>query len=194
MTGTVALLELLSPYVPDREIQAELARRPGGRRAEWSSAQLLRVLLLLTLTPARSTNLLCELLAEQRAWRRFAHLPNRRRLPNARQLHEFRARLTPGVLRRLNAHLLARIMTSWPAGQPGVALIDATDLPAAAADIKKRLLLGPQGGRGRAHHQDRPIALLHRLQKAYAAVVVVPLRAGPVAGAFEHLGGASQSG
>jgi len=138
MTGTAALLELLSPFVPDLEIQAALPRRTGGRRAEWSSAQLLRVLLLLVLTPARSANLLCELLPEQRAWRRFAHLPNRRRLPNGRQLHEFRARLTPGVLRQLNALVLRRLLLTWPVGQPGVALIDATDLPAATNEYKKK--------------------------------------------------------
>ena len=136
-TGTSALLELLSPYVPDSEIETALPRRCGGRRAEWSSAQLLRVLLLLLLTPVRSTNLLCELLPEQRAWRRFAHLPNLRRVPNVRQLHEMRERLTPGVLRKLNAVLLKRIFATWPKGVPGVALIDATDLPAATNEYKK---------------------------------------------------------
>jgi hypothetical protein len=136
-TGTDALLKLLSPYVPDLEVEAALPRRTGGRRAEWSSSQLLRVLLLLLLTPARSTNLLCELLPEQRAWRRFAHLPNLRRLPNARQLHEFRDRLTPGVLRAFNACVLQCLFATWPAGQPGVALIDATDLPAATNEYKK---------------------------------------------------------
>jgi hypothetical protein len=136
-TGTAGLLEVLSPYIPDAEIQALLPRRRGGRPAEWSSAQLLRVLLLLLLTPARSTNLLCRLLPEQQQWRRFAHLPNLRRLPNARQLHEFRARLTPSVLRSCNGILLHRILATWPQGQPGVALIDATDLPAAANEYKK---------------------------------------------------------
>ncbi len=136
-TGTAALLELLSAYVPDAEIQTLVPRRSGGRRAEWSSAQLLRVLLLLLLTPARSANLLCALLPEQRHWRRFAHLPNLRRLPNPRQLHEFRERLTPSVLRQCNAILLQRIFATWPEGQPGVALIDATDLPAATNEYKK---------------------------------------------------------
>jgi hypothetical protein len=136
-TGTSALLDLLSPYVPDLEVQTMVPRRPGGRRAEWSSAQLLRVLLLLLLTPARSTNLLCKLLPEQRTWRRFAHLPNLRRLPNVRQLHEFRDRLTPSVLRGLNAVLLQRVFATWPLGQQGVAIIDATDLPAATNEYKK---------------------------------------------------------
>jgi hypothetical protein len=136
-TGTSALLELLSPYVPDLEVQRMVPRRIGGRRAEWSSAQLLRVLLLLLLTPVRSTNLLCKLLPEHRAWRRFAYLPNLRRLPNVRQLHEFRDRLTPSVLRNLNAVLLQRIFATWPKGQPGVAIIDATDLPAATNEYKK---------------------------------------------------------
>jgi len=75
-TGTSALLEFLSPYIPDFEIEEIVARRTGGRHPNWSSPQLLRVLLLLLVTPARSTNLLCKLLPEQRAWRRFAHLPN----------------------------------------------------------------------------------------------------------------------
>jgi hypothetical protein len=158
-TGTAALLDLLSPFVPDDEIQSVLPRRRGGRRAEWSSAQLLRVSLLLLLTPARSVNLLCELLPEQRAWRRFAHLPNLRRLPNPRQLHEFRLRLTPGVLRGLNALLLQRVMATWPAQQPGVALIDATDLPAATCEYKKSPAPRSRPGRRRlADARSRPAA------------------------------------
>jgi hypothetical protein len=97
----------------------------------------LRTLLLLLLTPARSTNLLCALLPEQRSWRRFAHLPNFRRVPTPRPLHEFRVLLTPRVLREINAVLLRRILTTWPAGQPAVAIIDATDLPAATNEYKK---------------------------------------------------------
>jgi hypothetical protein len=138
-TGTAALLEFLSDFVPDAEIESLVPRRTGGRRAHWSSAQLLRTLLLLLLTPVRSTNLLCKLLPEQRAWRRFAHLPNLRRLPTPRQLHEFRALLTPRVLREINAVLLQGIHATWPQGQPGVAIIDATDLPAATNEYKKSL-------------------------------------------------------
>ena len=137
-TGTSALLDFISPFVPDREIQMLVPRLRGGRRAQWSSAQLLRTLLLLLLTPVRSTNLLCALLPEQRAWRRFAHLPNFRRLPTPRQLHEFRGLLTPGVLREINAVLLRRILATWPTGQPGVAIIDATDLPAATNEYIKK--------------------------------------------------------
>jgi hypothetical protein len=136
-TGTSALLEFVSPFIPDLEIQELVPRPKGGRRADWSSAQLLRTLLLLLLTPARSTNLLCALLPEQRLWRRFAHLPNFRRVPTPRQLHEFRGLLTPAVLREINAVLLRRIMTTWPTGQPSVAIIDATDLPAATNEYKK---------------------------------------------------------
>src|ERR1700730_9349838 len=96
ITGSAELLELLSPFVADDHINEVLPRHRGaGRPSQWSGAQLYRTLLLLLLTPARSSNLLCSLLPEQRAWRRFAHLPNRNRLPNARQLHEFRHRLTP---------------------------------------------------------------------------------------------------
>lgn len=152
--GTAALLDLLSEFVPDDEVNEVLPRRSGGRRAEWSSAQLLRVSLLLLLTPARSTNLLCQLLPEQRAWRRFAHLPNLRRLPNSRQLHEFRDRLTPKVLRHLNGFLLRRLFLTWPVGQPGVALIDSTDLPAATNTYIKKVpvwIFGPPGSRRWPH-------------------------------------------
>jgi hypothetical protein len=90
------------------------------------------------LTPARSSNLLCSLLPDQRAWRRFAHLPNRSRLPNARQLHEFRDRLTPMILRRINEQLLGRLLAGWPKDQWGIGLIDATDLPAATNEYKKK--------------------------------------------------------
>jgi hypothetical protein len=165
-TGTSALLELLSPFVPDEDICAALPRHRGrGRRAEWSAAQLLRTTLLLLLTPVRSTNLLCELLPEQRTWRRFAHLPHRRRLPNVRQLHEFRSQLTPRVLRELNAGLLRKLLMHWPADQPGIGLIDATDLPAACNEYKKtrRLTVRRRRGARWADAQDRSIALVHRV-------------------------------
>ena len=138
ITGGVGLLEMLAPFVPDDHINELRPRHRGpGRRSEWSAAQLYRTLLLLLLTPTRSSNLLCTLLPEQRAWRRFAHLPNRRLLPNHRQLQEFRARLTPMLLRRINERLLLRLLEGWPADQQGIAIIDATDLPAATNEYKK---------------------------------------------------------
>ena len=140
VTGTAALLEVLSPFVPDDEIGGMIARHGGsGRHTDWSPAQLFRVMLLLLLTPARSTNLLCQLLPEHRAWRCFAHLPNRHRLPGPRQLHEFRSRLTPGRLRQINEHLLRGILAACPEDRLGIALIDATDLPAATNEYKKSL-------------------------------------------------------
>ena len=76
ITGSAELLELLSPFVNDDHINNVLPRHRGvGRPSQWSGAQLYRTLLLMLLTPARSSNLLCRLLPEQRAWRRFAHLP-----------------------------------------------------------------------------------------------------------------------
>ena len=139
MTGTAGLLEVLSPFVLDEEINELLPRqRRVGRRGEWSAAQLYRTLLLLLLTPVRSSNLLCQLLPEQRAWRQFAYLPNRHTVPNARQLHEFRSRLTPAILRHINEKLLGRLLEGWPQDQLGIGLIDATDLPAATNEYKKR--------------------------------------------------------
>ena len=166
MTGGGELLELLAPFVPDDHINELLPRHRGpGRRSEWSAAQLFRTLLLLLLTPARSSNLLCTLLPEQRAWRCFAHLPNRRRLPNHRQLQEFRARLTPLLLRRINEGLLLRLLQGWPSDQQGIALIDATDLPASTNEYKKspRRLLRAQGSARRTHQEDRTESLVHRL-------------------------------
>jgi hypothetical protein len=140
ITGSAALLELLEPFVPDDHLNELLPRHRGrGRRSEWSSSQLYRVLLLLLLTPARSSNMLCQLLPEQRAWRRFAHLPNHRQLPNVRQLHEFRDRLTPLILRAINEQMAASLLADLPQGRPGIGLIDATDLPAATSAFKKNL-------------------------------------------------------
>jgi hypothetical protein len=138
ITGSSALLEVLTPFVPDDHLNELLPRHRGaGRRNAWSAAQLYRVLLLLLLTPARSSNLLCQLLPEQRAWRRFAHLPNRRCLPGPRQLHEFRTRLTPWMLRAINEQMVATLLAGWPTDRPGIGLIDATDLPAATSAFKK---------------------------------------------------------
>src|SRR5580700_4559977 len=106
-TGTGALLELLSPYIPDDLINSFWEHRSGpGRPALFSPAQLFRVTLLALLTPARSFNLVTQLLSENRSWRSFAQLRNRHDLPNVRMLHDFRARLDLTQLRRVNEHLL----------------------------------------------------------------------------------------
>ena len=138
MTGTAALLEELSPFLPDGQINAWFEHRRGPRRpCHFSPAQLLRVLLLVLLTPAHSFNLLVALLPEQRAWRRFARLPNRRTLPDAKMLHTFRDQLSLTLLRRLNAQLLQPLLAELCPTDKTVALIDATDLPAAKSLAKK---------------------------------------------------------
>lgn len=135
--GSADLLDRLSRYVPDQLIAALLPPQKGrGRRAEFSSIQLFRILLLSVLTPARSFNLLCRLLPENRAWRRFSFLPSKRSAPGARILHEFRQKLPPKILRAINAHLLAPLLDQLGTSTT-VALIDATDLRAATNAYKK---------------------------------------------------------
>jgi Transposase domain (DUF772) len=137
-TGTGALLELLSPYIPDDLINGfwkPRARR--GRPALFSAAQLFRVLLLSLLTPAHSFNLLTELLPEHRTWRLFARLRNRRELPDVRMLHDFRSRLELNHLRQINESLLQGLLDGTGCFAKTVAVIDSTDLPAATNAYKK---------------------------------------------------------
>jgi hypothetical protein len=135
--GSIELLDSLSPYVPDEIVGALIPRRKGrGRRTDFSSAQLFRALLLSVLTPARSFNLLCRLLPENRAWRRFAFLPSKQSLPGPRMLHEFRQKLPPAILRAINAHVLLPLLDDLGSSKT-VALIDATDLRAATNAYKK---------------------------------------------------------
>jgi hypothetical protein len=138
-TGTAELLRTLSPYVPDRFIDQLLPALSGrGRRRAFSSSQLWRAHLLALLTPVHSLNLLVQMLPEQRDWRRFAHLPQQRRLPDVRMLHEFRTRAGVSGLRRINEELVTPLLPPRAAGRYHVALIDATDLPAATCGFKKR--------------------------------------------------------
>jgi hypothetical protein len=137
-TGTNALLEQVSVFVPDELInQLVPPNRGRGRRSPWSSAQLYRALLLTLLTPAHSFNLMLQLLAEQRSWRKFAQLPNCYRLPGPSQLHEFRERIGVGGLRQVNEHLLAPLLSGLLPQRRTIGLIDATDLPAATHAYKK---------------------------------------------------------
>ena len=137
-TGTGALLELLSRYIPDDLINALWRRRSGpGRPARFSPAQLFRITLLPLLTPAHSFNLVTELLPEHRSWRSFAHLRNRRDLPDVRMLHDFRMRLDLTQLRRINEHLLQPLLEGTSRFAKSVAVIDSTDLPAATNAYKK---------------------------------------------------------
>lgn len=137
-TGTATLLEQISDFVPDdfiNELPVGQSRR--GRRRHWNSAQLYRLLLLTVLTPAHSFNLMLRLLEEQRSWRKFAHLPNRYRLPVASQLHDFRDLLGTRGLRRINQFLLEPLLQTLPLERQTIGLIDATDLPAATSAYKK---------------------------------------------------------
>jgi hypothetical protein len=135
--GTSRLLELLSPYAPD-DFLAEVCPRhfTGGRRHALSAAQLWRTHLLAVLTSTHSLNLLVAQLPEQAAWRRFARL--RRTLPTARMLHEFRQRVGVSGLRAINQHLVGRLLRRQGLQPHAVALMDATDLPAACSGFKKK--------------------------------------------------------
>ena len=138
-TGTEKLLEHLSPYIPDEFINEHWPSGPtGGRHRAFSATQLWRAHLLLLLSPAHSINLLVELLKEQRAWRRFARLSHRERVPDVRMLHEFRARMGVSGLRRINQHLLKPLLGQVVERPDSIAIIDATDLPASCTVFKKR--------------------------------------------------------
>ena len=169
---TSHLLELLSPYAPDDFIAVVCPRQStGGRRHALSAAQLWRTHLLAVLTSTHSLNLLVAQLPEQAAWRRFSRL--RRTLPTARMLHEFRQSVGVGTLRAINQHLVGRLLQRQGLQPHAVALMDATDLPAACHGFKKKfrhLHCRPRGT-GRAHAQDGAEPLLRRLQETHVAGV-----------------------
>ena len=158
-TGTAQLLDLLDPHIPDDFIHEHWPRRPArGPRLKFSAAQLWRVHLLALLTPVHAFNLLLALLPEQRQWRAFARLPNQRNLPDVRMLHEFRARLGVGGLRHINERLRQGLIEQAAGWEQTVALIDATDLPAACRGFKKnKPALTPPTGRPWADARSRPV-------------------------------------
>lgn len=136
-TGTIGLLERLAPYVPDAFITELFPRTStGGRRCALSAAQLWRVHLLAVLTSSHSINQVAGQLAEQPAWRRFCRL--RRALPGVRMLHEFRQQVGVSGLRRINHHLLGRLLSRRGVQPHAVALMDATDFRAACDGFKKK--------------------------------------------------------
>jgi len=145
-TGTGDLLERLSDYIDDGWINQLLPRRCGvGRPSAFSSAQLFRISLLALLTPAHSFNLLVKLLPENRAWRKFARLPNRFRVPDAKMLHGFRDRLSLASLRQINGHLLRPLLEQLDPNRKTVAIMDSTDLAASA--LKKTNRFGRHAAR-----------------------------------------------
>ena len=177
-TGTAALLELLNPFVPDDFINECWPHRPtGGRRREYSAAQLYRVHLLGLLTPVHSVNLLVKWLPEQRAWRKFAGLRRQTQVPGVRVLHEFRCRVGVAGRRRINAHLLAPLLAGYLWQPWSVGVSDATDLPAACGGFKKkhRAILRRARRAGWAHAQNRAEPLFRRLQETHAPPVAAPL-------------------
>lgn len=159
-TGTVALLERLSDFIPDEFINEQLAfRRYSGQRRAFTPAQLWRTHLLALLTSAHSFNAVVRLLPEQRAWRRFARLSPRQSTPDVRMLHEFRLHAGVAGLRTINDYLVGRLLKSVPTQSQTVAIIDATDLPAAAADKKKTGASGRRAGPLWGRERARPATL-----------------------------------
>ena len=139
MTGTNRLLDLLDPYIPDDFINERCHARPArGPRWQFSAAQLWRVHLLALLTPVHSLNLLSAMLPEQRAWRSFARLRHRHRVPDVRILNAFRAHLGVMGLRQINEAILQPLIQTAALWENATALIDATDLPAACSGFKKK--------------------------------------------------------
>ena len=194
-TGTHRLLDLISPYVPDGFIHDLCPRQfTGGRRCDLSAPQLWRLHLLPLLTSTRSLNLVVAQLPEQAAWRRFCRL--RRHWPGVRMLHEFRQQIGVGGLRRINQHLLERMLRRHGVQPHAVALMDATDLPAACSGFKKKrrhLQCGARG-LGRAHAQEWAEPLVRRLQETHAALVAAhDASVGDIAAAGQ-LAGAGQCG
>ena len=187
-TGTALLLQKLTDFLDDSLINELVPpqRGPGQPRA-FNSAQLFRVLLLSLLTPAHSFNLLLKLLPENRAWRKFAHLPNLRSLPDAKMLHQFRSRLDLYALREVNASLVRPLIASLDPSRLPLAIMDATDLPAAANAFKKT------GRRWGQDAQNRAKPLVHRLQETQLAVMDSPAPGGCAAGAADVMDGTGQS-
>lgn len=135
-TGTSELLEQLSGHLDDGRISELLPRRSGvGRPGAFTAIQLFRVSLLALLTPAHSFNLLLKILPENRAWRSFAKLPNRFKVPSPKMLHDFRDQLNLNVLREINARLLGPLLRDLEPTRRTVSIMDSTDL--AAACFKK---------------------------------------------------------
>jgi len=194
-TGTEQLLRLLSPFVPDQYLQDHWPQATtGGRRHAFSAAQLWRVHLLALLTPVHSLNLLVRLLSEQRAWRQFAHLPHRQRLPGVRMLHEFRERVGVSGARQINELLLDSLLESVDPVAPAVGLIDATDLKAACSGSKKKhhRVFSSSRSQGNTQLQDRTEHLVYRLQKTQLATLAFAVSTRRTAGATGQLGGSGQ--
>lgn len=191
--GTNRLLESVSGYVPDDFIASLCARDfTGGRRPALSAPQLWRVHLLALLTSTHSLNLVVAQLSEQPGWRRFARL--RRIYPTARMLHEFRQQVGVAGLRAINRQLLGRLLRRQGLQPHSVALMDATDLPAACSGFKKkfRALHGNTCRPWRAHAQNRPKPLVCRLQEAHVATVAADSASVGYSGAAGQLGYSGQ--
>jgi hypothetical protein len=195
-TGSADLLAALSPHLDDGFINELFPRKPGrGRRRLFCAAQLFRTQLLSLLTSTHSFNLLVTLLAENRAWRDFALLPNKRILPDAKMLHEFRDQFDLIKLRAINRNLLAPLLASRDCSRKAVAIMDSTDLPAATHSFKKksRAIYGKPGSHWIAHGQKRTKPLVHRLQETHAALVAARAWGFCFAGAAHDMDCACQS-
>ncbi len=160
------------PFVPDDYLDQRWPRlKTGGRRYGFSASQLWRLHLLALITPVHSFNLLIRMLPEQKAWRRFAHLPSQEQVPDVRMMNTFREEIGVDGLRQVNGQLLEPIIASVDWSKGAAALIDATDLPASCSGFKKkhRTLFCQKSRAGRAHAQERTKSMVRWLQEAHVS-------------------------
>ena len=75
-------------------------------------------------------------------------MSHRYRVPDVRMLHEFRGRIGVDGLRKINERLVKPLLRAVVERADTIAVIDATDLPAACTVFKKRRQLPiPQSAR-----------------------------------------------
>ncbi len=105
-------------------------------------------------------------------------------------LHQFREKLDLGRLRQINRQLLTTILADLNPARKTVAIIDATDLPAATNCFKKKCVHPHRFRRGgrRPYGQKRAEPLVRGLQKAYVALVGGRARRAGLVGTTDKLG------
>ena len=127
-------LRRISKVLPDRWLDERWPQHSSKRQGRWKAlrtSQFIRVHFLTLIKGLGSFNKVCRELEYNIDFRRFCRLRATDPTPNAKLLNSFRKSFGLKGWVSLHIEVLEILSCLYPPTQPGIALVDATDLPAA---------------------------------------------------------------
>jgi len=135
------ILEKISPYIPDDEIDFLFPFRnfnTQGRLRAFKMSQLYRAHVLTMIKGVTSFNKVCAEFKSRRSFRDFCRFKNKKFTPTNRILSQFRDYLKPSGVEEITRLITLTFLNTVKLPLIKVAVPDATDMPASCSGFAKK--------------------------------------------------------